>query len=144
MTCKGSFDDSNLHLNLASLCIAMIQLQKLEAKICEFEAFISVLEEADPDSVEAKLRKTDLAMEKIELFVIGKIDDSVKQDIITLLIKLTHNWTDYKVLKVLTDPKTSNRISALKEHVKPAWRIIHRIPGASERLKTIYWTNATC
>lgn len=72
----GSFyERANDHCfgNLAKLCLSFLQLHKLEKSIIDYEIFKHVLQDCPclPTDPVARLRSTDLAMDRIKLFVIG-------------------------------------------------------------------------
>lgn len=132
-----------LYVNLAQLCLRFIQLHELKNNIASYKAFKRLLKGLPclPTDPEARLRSTDLAMEKIKQFVLGfkkpfllkEIEDLLRD---LLVCGIYQGY--YDLLEDLLDPEPCDHNfppQNKREQVNPAWRIIKRIPGARQMVR---------
>jgi len=129
-------------LNVAKLCLSFIQLHELEKNMVDYEVFKNVLQGCVclPTNPVARLRSTDLAMDRIKQFVIGFNKRFLLKKIDDLLNKLSCGPKGCQFLDDMLNPAKPPNFCPNMALSERSWikdhtiRIIKRIPGAIEMI----------
>lgn len=118
------------YLNLARLCLTLIQSHEFRQNMSSYEAFKSLLESHTclPTDPEAKLRSTVLAMEGIKRYVLGFEKRFLMKKLHDLLVFVSEQIAD----ETFDFEMLSENDIDLGLDIHPAWKIIRRIPGARQ------------
>ena len=154
---------SDVIMRLSGLVLDLFIYTELKTNEEAWEAFFSILDEAPDDSVEKRLRHTDLAMDKIKGFVLKKYkglmkdsEDNLFMNCSHAIMKISCDGRHWEVLDRLLDPTPIDLSPRTFDHVwiepeeffryekyvsicniRYQWMIIQRLPRAQQFIRDL-------